>query len=82
MSQARIKLPEPLEALSQEGWLYLLNQANLGIENLQIALLYYIDKLPQIDIAAAMYMDRSTVSRRLKRIRRKVLDTAGKYHIA
>ena len=41
-------------------------EANLGAEDTKIARMYYIDRLPQIEIAAEMQMDRKTISERLR----------------
>ena len=41
-------------------------EANLGAEDTRIARMYYIERLPQIDIAAEMQMDRKTISERLR----------------
>lgn len=40
----------------------------LGREDRQILRLYVMERLPQIDIAAELGMDRSTVSRRMDKI--------------
>ena len=41
-------------------------EANLGAEDTKIARMYYIERLPQIEIAAEMQMDRKTISERLR----------------
>ena len=41
-------------------------EANLGAEDTKIARMYYIERLPQIEIAAGMQMDRKTISERLR----------------
>ena len=46
-----------------EGVIY---EANLGAEDTKIARMYYIERLPQIEIAAEMQMDRKTISERLR----------------
>ena len=40
-------------------------EANLGAEDTKIARMYYIERLPQIEIAEEMEMDRKTISERL-----------------
>lgn len=47
-------------------------EANLGAEDTQIARMYYIERLPQIEIAAEMQMDRKTISERLRWINRRM----------
>ena len=41
-------------------------EANLGAEDTKIARMYYIERLPQIEIAAELQMDRKTISERLR----------------
>lgn len=41
-------------------------EANLGAEDTKIARMYYIERLPQIEIADEMQMDRKTISERLR----------------
>lgn len=41
-------------------------EANLGAEDTKIARMYYIERLPQIEIAEEMEMDRKTISERLR----------------
>lgn len=41
-------------------------EANLGVEGTKIARMYYIERLPQIEIAEEMQMDRKTISERLR----------------
>ena len=52
-------------------------EAHLGAEDTKIARMYYIERLPQIEIAAEMQMDRKTISERL-RWRNGQMKTAGK----
>ena len=47
-------------------------EANLGAEDTKIARMYYIERLPQIEIAAEMQMDRKTISERLRWINRRM----------
>lgn len=47
-------------------------EANLGAENTKIARLYYIERMPQIDIAEEVQMDRKTISERLRWINAKM----------
>lgn len=49
-----------------------IEQANVGAENERIARLYYIDRLPQVDVAAELYLGRSTIQRRLPEILKKI----------
>ena len=47
-------------------------EANLGAEDTKIARMYYIERLPQIEIAAEMQVDRKTISERLRWINRRM----------
>lgn len=47
-------------------------EANLGAEDTKIARMYYIERLPQIEIAEEMQMDRKTISERLRWINRQM----------
>ena len=52
-----------------EGVIY---EANLGAEDTKIARMYYIERMPQIEIAAEMQMDRKTISERLRWINERM----------
>lgn len=54
-------------------------EANLGKENTKIAQLYYIEQMPQIEIAEELLMDRKTVGERIRIISAKIGRTADKY---
>lgn len=47
-------------------------EANLGAEDTKIARMYYIERLPQIEIAAEMQVDRKTISERMRWINRQM----------
>ena len=47
-------------------------EANLGAEDTKIARMYYIERMPQIEIAEEMRMDRKTISERLRWINRRM----------
>lgn len=55
----------------------LIHESNLGREDEQIAALYLIERIPQIDIAAEIPLDRSTVSRRMERIMKRLVRMNG-----
>lgn len=55
-----------------------IDQANLGREDTEIAKLYLIDQIPQIDIAIECGYDRSTISKRIKEIVTRVERAARK----
>lgn len=55
-------------------------QANLGREDERIAQLYFVDKLPQVDVATELYLGRATVQRRLPGIMQRMRDTSSKLY--
>lgn len=63
--RARVTLPPELERMTRQGMETVIREANLGREDTQIARLYYVDKLPQVDVATELYLGRATVQRRL-----------------
>lgn len=63
--RARMTLPPELEHMTRQSMETVIREANLGQEDAQIAKLYYVDKLPQVDIATELYLGRATVQRRL-----------------
>ena len=63
--QARCKLPPELGGLMRRDMEMVIYQSNLGREDAKIAQLYFVDKLPQVDVATELYLGRATVQRRL-----------------
>lgn len=78
MPCCRVVLPESLEPLLKSEMENCIDQANLGRDDSLIARRYLIDQWPQIDIAAELGWARSTVSKRIPRIMRKVERAAQK----
>lgn len=78
--QARYKLPPELDGLTRQGMETVIYQANLGRENSQIAQLYFVDKLPQVDVATELYLGRATVQRRQPEIMREMQRTSSKLY--
>ena len=78
MSKGRVNLPEDLRDLMAGDWERVLTQAMLGAEDKRIARLYVLDRMLQIDVAAELHMDRSTVSRRMTKIWEETRRTAKK----
>lgn len=78
MSKARIRGSNQIENMSRSVLELAIYEANLGEENTYIAKRYFIDQIAQIDIAfemsnrSGLEFSRSTVSRRLDEIRRKL----------
>lgn len=78
--QARYDLPPELSGLMRGEMEKVISQANLGLENERIARLYYVNKLPQIDVASELYLGRSTVQRRLPIILDRMQKTSSKLY--
>lgn len=72
MTQARLRLPPDMAMLPREDWEGLIFASNLGREGSRIADMYFIQQIPQIDIAVETGLDRKTVSKRLTTARRKI----------
>ncbi len=78
--QARYKLPPELGGLLRKDMESVIYQANLGREDERIAQLYFVDKLPQVDVATELYIGRATVQRRLPGIMQRMRDTSSKLY--
>ena len=78
--QARYKLPPELGGLLRKDMESVIYQANLVREDEKIAQLYFVDKLPQVDIATELYLGRATVQRRLPGIMQRMRDTSSKLY--
>lgn len=78
MGKARARVPEELSQLLRSDWEKIILQANLGKEDTNIAEMYLLDAIPQIEIGTELNLTRSTVSRRLLKILDKVERTASR----
>lgn len=78
--QARCNLPPELADLTRQGMETVIYQSNLGRENEKIAQLYFVDKIPQVDVATELYLGRATVQRRIPSILRKMRSTSEKLY--
>lgn len=67
-SVARGSLPPELAMLRRDDREEAIRSAGLGIMDTEIAIRYYIDRLPHADIGAIVDRDRSVVSKRIKRM--------------
>lgn len=72
MTQARLRLRPDMAMLPRDKWDELIYCSNLGREGSRIADLYFIQQIPQIDIAEEIGLDRKTVSRRISTARTKI----------
>lgn len=78
MARGRVRLPADLEQLVTSDWERVIGQAMLGTEDKRIVRLYVLERMPQIDVAAELNMDRSTISRRMDKILKEARRTAEK----
>lgn len=78
-SVAKGKLPDELAALMLNERVEAIKQSGLGRLDEEIAMRYFIDRLPHADVAAMVGRERSTVSRRLKEITPQVRHTAAHF---
>lgn len=81
MARSRVNLPGELKGLLAGDWERVMNEAMLGAEDREIVRLYIVERLPQVDVADALHMDRSTISRRMKSIFDEARRTAERLDI-
>lgn len=74
--QARIRLPPELTTLTTAEMQRVIKQANVGAENERIAQLYFVERRPQVDVAAELYLGRATVQRRIPEILNRMEKTS------
>ena len=60
------------DTLTRSAWERVLYEANLGRTDTEIARLYFIDRVPQIEIAAELGFERKTIGARLRQIEQRV----------
>ena len=65
----------------RSDWERVIDEAALGVEDSKIARLYLLDAIPQIEIAAELNLDRSTISKRMTRIIARIERAAVKMNI-
>ncbi len=78
-SVAKGKLPCELSSLLLDERVNVIKQSGLGKLDEEIAMRYFIDRLPHADVAAIVGRERSTVTRRLKEITPQVRRAAERY---
>lgn len=78
MPKARPRFSPDEEKRSVAEWEQLLANTNLGKEDRRIAKLYFLEQIPQADIATEMWLERSTISRRISGIRKKIRNVEGR----
>ena len=65
---ARLALPKELEYLTRSDWERVADEGLLDEIDQQIVNLYIVRRLPQLDAAGEIGIDRKTISRRLPHI--------------
>lgn len=65
----------------RSDWERVIDEAALGVEDSRIARMYLLDAIPQIEIAAELNLDRSTISKRMPRIVARIERAARKMNI-
>lgn len=65
---ARLALPKELEHLTRSDWEHITNEGIFDLIDQQIIKFYIVRRLPQMDTAAEIGVDRKTISRRLPHI--------------
>ena len=81
MASARVNIPEDLSGLLQSEWEHVIREAGYSRQDAEIVRRYIVDKIPQIDVAVELCIERSTLSRRLPGIYMRARQTAEKLHM-
>lgn len=81
MARSRVNLPGELKSLLAGDWERVISEAMLGAEDRKIVHLYIVERLPQVDVADALHMDRSTISRRMGEILKEAQRTAERLNL-
>lgn len=74
--QARPNISDELRELSNHEWKRIIDDYIKSDIDRQIAKMYYLDGIPQVDIGAEIGYSRSAIKKRLP----KILNTIEKYH--
>ena len=75
---ARLALPKGLENMTRRDWEHVADEGILDQIDQQIVKLYIVRRLPQMDAAAEIGVDRKTISRRLPHIYNTARRLVGK----
>ena len=81
MARSRVNLPGELKSMLAGDWERVIDEAMLGAEDREIVRLYIVERLPQVDVANALHMDRSTISRRMGEILKEAQRTAQRLNL-
>ena len=61
MASARVNIPEDLSGLLHSEWERVIEETGYSREDAEIVRRYIVGKLPQIDVAVELCMERSTL---------------------
>lgn len=75
---ARVRLPASLQNLLRSELEKAIHESALSRDDALIATRYLIEKTPQVDIAAELGWERSTISKRMPEITRRVAWAAAR----
>ena len=81
MASARVNIPADLSGLLQSEWERIIQESGYSKQDAEIVRRYVLEKVPQIDVAIDLCMERSTLSRRLPGIYARARQTAEKLKI-
>ena len=81
MASARVNIPEDLSGLMHSEWERVIEETGYSREDAEIVRRYIVGKLPQIDVAVELCMERSTLSRRLPGIYTRARQTAKRLNM-
>ena len=73
-------LPKGLENMTRRDWEHVADEGICDLIDQQIIRLYIVGRLPQMDAAAEIGVDRKTISRRLPHIITIASRIAGRQH--
>lgn len=79
--RARPKLPPELSGLLTSELRTAIEEANIDPVDRNIAMLYFIDHIPQIDIAAELNCGRKTISRRAAAVLPSISSAASRLRL-
>jgi hypothetical protein len=74
VTQARIRVEPELACLTRSAWERLIYEANFGVADTEVARMYFIDHICQIDIAIEKDTDRTQISRKIRKMQNRLVE--------
>lgn len=68
MAQARPKIPDELNSLSNTQWQYIIDEYIKNETDRKIAKLYYLNGMAQVDVGAEVGYSQSSIKRKLPKL--------------